>query len=62
MIHTLQKLDDYEAELDIIPIWININKAIKENNKLLKDGIKDKNNWVDRETIVLKILLEEIIN
>ncbi len=54
----LQKLDDYEAELEFSPVWINIDKAIKENEGLLSDETIEKNPWVKRETIVLKAVRE----
>lgn len=53
-----QQLDDYEAELEFQPIWINIEKAIQENEQILKDETKEKNPWVNRETTVLKKLKE----
>lgn len=57
---TLQQLDGYELQLDFYPIWINIDTAIKKNEQLLKDGTKEKNHWIYRETTVLKALREEI--
>lgn len=60
--HTYQELDDYEEELDFRPIWINIDKAIKENEQLFKNESKEKNDWVERETTVLRTLKENICN
>lgn len=54
----LQQLDDYEAELDFNPIWITIDKAIEQNERLLKDETIVKNHWAFRETTVLKALAE----
>ena len=51
---TLQELDHYEAELDFKPVWIHVDKAILENEEVLKN--KDKNRWVYREVNVLKAL------
>ncbi len=57
---TFQELDDYEAELDFQPVWINIDKAIKKNEELLSDESKEKNDWIYRETLVLKTLKENL--
>lgn len=53
---TEQKLDAYEAELNFCPIWISLEEAIKQNEGILAREEKSKNRWVDRETIVLKII------
>jgi 8-oxo-dGTP pyrophosphatase MutT (NUDIX family) len=55
---TFQQLDDYEAELGFRPIWINIDKAIQENEQILKAETKEKNPWVYREVTVLKAVRE----
>lgn len=49
-----QDLDDYELEQDFKPVWVEINKAIENNENVLKQ--EEKNDWVDRETFVLKQL------
>lgn len=49
-----QNLDEYELKQDFRPVWIEINKAIENNEKVLKK--EEKNDWVDRETFVLKQL------
>ena len=53
---TFQQLDDYEKELDLYPYWVNIDKAIYSNEKILKEGPSDMNPWLCRETKVLKVL------
>lgn len=53
---TFQRLDDYEAELEFKPVWINLENAI-EQNKRAKEK-EDKNDWIYRENIVLKQLKE----
>jgi|LSQX01.1.fsa_nt_gb 8-oxo-dGTP pyrophosphatase MutT (NUDIX family) len=53
---TLQQLDDYEAELDLCPIWIGLDKAIRRNEEILEKESNSANPWVYRETFVLKIL------
>ena len=54
------ELDDYELELDLQPIWVNIDRAIEENEQLLIEESKEKKNWVYRETLVLKAIRENI--
>lgn len=53
-----QQLDEYEAAQEFCPVWISIEEAIRLNEELLKDESKDKNFWVQRETMVLKTLKE----
>ncbi len=53
---TIQQLDDYEAELDFSPQWINIDAAISNNEDIIKNKNNDMNRWVYRETSVLKEL------
>lgn len=54
---TKQNLDAYEAELEFEPVWISIDKAIEENSKVLHGKNEDMNQWVYRETMVLKELV-----
>ena len=51
-----QSLDEYEEEQDFKPIFIDINEAIKTNQNLLDKAI-DINPWVQRETDVLRELI-----
>lgn len=55
---TVQNLDAYEAELNFQPVWISIDKAICFNEEVLKRDKTQINDWVNRETIVLKVLKE----
>lgn len=57
-----QELDDYEKELDFKPIWINLDKAIYNNESILKEQKGDINPWVYRETIVLKTLKDYYVD
>ena len=59
---TFQELDDYETELGFQPVWVNIDKAIKKNEELLNDETKEKNDWIYRETLILKTLKENILD
>ena len=36
-----QELDDYETKLGLHPIWIKMDKAIEENEEILKDETND---------------------
>ena len=49
----LQELDDYEMELGFYPQWLNIDDAIKNNERIIKDTSVQMNNWVPRDTSVL---------
>ncbi len=50
------QLDEYEALLDFTPIWVTLDEAIKQNERLIDKY--EKNSWVIRETYVLKQLEE----
>jgi 8-oxo-dGTP pyrophosphatase MutT (NUDIX family) len=56
-----QRLDIYEARLGFIPEWVNIDKAIENNQALLMSGKKIER-WVKRETRVLEIVRDELIH
>ena len=56
---SMQKLDDYELKQDFKPIWVKIEHAYRENLEILNNSL-DKNDWVERETLVLKVLAELI--
>ncbi|MEG1254933.1 NUDIX domain-containing protein [Clostridium sp.] len=58
---TNQKLDDYEAKLEFTPIWVDIDKAIENNEKLLNNPGKNINSWIARETLVLKLLKDKVM-
>jgi len=53
-----QKLDDYEHDLGFSAEWINIDKAIAVNEKLLAAGKAPR--WTAREVLVLKELKSQI--
>lgn len=50
----LQRLDDYEAELDFHPVWISLQDAIYQNENAVKKEVKNK--WIHREITVLRKL------
>lgn len=49
-----QKLEPYEAKLELKPEWITLEEAIKNNEMIISAGIKPIANWIFRETYVLK--------
>ncbi|BCZ47898.1 NUDIX hydrolase [Clostridium gelidum] len=49
-----QKLDPYEAKLEFKPEWVDIDDAIRNNEKIITLGISPIANWIFRETYVLK--------
>ncbi len=49
-----QKLDDYEAAQEFMPKWLTIDEAIKQNQKVIDQFVK--NRWIHRENFVLKEL------
>ena len=46
-------MDEYEAKLQMRPVWVSIENAIKQNNAVLNGKA---NFWVERELTVLKEL------
>ncbi len=55
-----QQLDNYEARLEFVPQWVEIDAAIEHNRALLNSG-KKVERWVRRETRVLEIVRDELI-
>jgi len=52
-----QQLEDYEKELGLTPIEIDIAEAYRKNSTILKEQANP-HLWVERDTIVLKYLLD----
>lgn len=52
-----QALDDYELEEEFRPIWVSLNEALEQNEKIMKTLEGDKNGWLQREIFVLKKVL-----
>jgi hypothetical protein len=57
-----QILDDYEEELGFIPVWIEINKAIDANRKILNVKENEPPRWTQRELFVLELIKQELFN
>lgn len=53
-----QSLDEYEKKLGFEPVWISLKEAAVHNERILEDKTVFKNPWVQRETMVMKRLLE----
>lgn len=53
-VRTSQKLDPYEAKLEFKPEWVEIEHAIKNNEKIIESGTEPIANWIYRETYVLR--------
>ncbi|MGM9972787.1 MAG: NUDIX hydrolase [Clostridiaceae bacterium] len=56
----VQNLEEYEKRLGYKPYWIDIDKALEINEKLLAEGNKEHNPWVERETRVLRFLKKNL--
>lgn len=55
-----QKLNEYEARLGFVPVWVDVDVAIKTNQDILAGG-KKYERWVKRETQVLEIVKAELV-
>ena len=55
-----QKLDAYEAELGFTPVWVDLLEAIRNNEKIIELNLKNKPNWIGRETYVLKEIYDNL--
>ena len=56
-----QKLDAYEAQLELKPVWIDIEEAIDNNRKIIESNNENKANWIERETYVLEEIYINLI-
>jgi 8-oxo-dGTP pyrophosphatase MutT (NUDIX family) len=54
-----QKLEDYERELGLIPIWVDVDRAIQSNNILLHSGNAPK--WLKKETFILEYIRQTLL-
>ena len=59
MSQTEQMLDDYEREQDFKPVFVDVQTAVDNNEELLNGNSSNINQWVKRETDVLKQLLNK---
>ena len=54
-----QQLDDYEAEQEFTPVWVDIDEAIEQNEVELAKS--SENRWIYRENAVLKEIKRQYI-
>lgn len=54
------QLEDYEVHNGMRPVWLNIHEAIKHNEDTMKNSDK-KGLSIERETFLLKLIVDELI-
>jgi 8-oxo-dGTP pyrophosphatase MutT (NUDIX family) len=54
-----QKLEDYEQELGLIPVWVDVDHALQCNKILLQSGNAPK--WLKKETFVLEYIRQTLL-
>jgi 8-oxo-dGTP pyrophosphatase MutT (NUDIX family) len=54
-----QKLEHYEQELGLTPVWVDIDHAIQCNKTLLKSGNAPK--WLKKEIFVLEYIKQHLL-
>ena len=45
---------EYEKDLGLKPVWVSLDKAIKNNKKIMKSSYKKAPRWTKRDTYVLE--------
>jgi len=55
-----QHLDEYEALMELKPVWVDVDTAIARNKKLMASG-NQVMCWVSRETQVLEMIRDELM-
>jgi len=54
--------EDYEIKNGSVPVWVNIHEAITHNQKVMDDKEDSMGLSIDRETRVLRLIVEELLN
>jgi 8-oxo-dGTP diphosphatase len=54
-----QKLEDYERELGLTPVWVDVERAIHCNKTLLQSGNAPK--WLKKEIFVLEYIQQTLL-
>lgn len=54
------KLEEHEIQNGMTPVWINIHEAIKHNEHTIANSPK-KGMSIERETFLLKLIVEELL-
>jgi 8-oxo-dGTP pyrophosphatase MutT (NUDIX family) len=55
-----QNLDQYEAELDFKPVWIDIDTALHYNRSIIDTGGVNMPFWTKRETFILEQIKQQL--
>jgi 8-oxo-dGTP pyrophosphatase MutT (NUDIX family) len=55
-----RRLDDYERELHLAPLWIEVDEALRTNESVQAGGIGIMH-WLARETEVLRLIRRELL-
>jgi 8-oxo-dGTP diphosphatase len=58
----VQHLDDYEKDLAFRPTWVDIDEAIQTNLSVLQNDTLQNPLWTQRETFVLGLIKQELLN
>jgi 8-oxo-dGTP pyrophosphatase MutT (NUDIX family) len=56
-----QRLDDYERDLGLRPVWVEVDEALAVNDALLRSGSAVAR-WVTRETLVLRLVKQHLVD
>ncbi|MCD2346550.1 hypothetical protein [Clostridium guangxiense] len=51
-----QYLDEYEKEEEFAPVFMDLDNTVQQNEKVISKNNKNTNDWVVRESKVLKFL------
>ncbi|WP_028863588.1 NUDIX hydrolase [Psychromonas aquimarina] len=54
------KLEDYEIKNGMKAVWLDVNDAVKHNEHTIKNSAK-KGMSIERETFILKLIVEELL-
>ncbi len=54
--------EDYEVKNGSVPVWVNIYEAINHNQKVMDDKEDSMGLSIDRETRVLRLIVDELLS
>ena len=54
------KLDQYDEELGLNPVWVDIEEAINKNKLLLNSNSPKASYWFKRDTFILEYIMEKL--
>ncbi|TCK92732.1 ADP-ribose pyrophosphatase YjhB (NUDIX family) [Natranaerovirga hydrolytica] len=55
-------LEDYEIANGMVPVWVDINEAIKHNKKVISSKEESMGLSIERETLALELVAKELMN